>query len=336
MKASSVKVEPRYCRFSGRFINHLHFNAQFLNKDYRYMYKVQQDYKANLKKYKDNTDLPRCKICGFVCENLSGHIVQGHKINLELYKFWFGENEKLVSDSFHDKLSALNSGKNNPGFNHGGRLSPFSKKFCKKDHDIKQTYKKVVNTRQKNNNETTRLSYYTSRGFSEDEAKIKLKERQSTFSKVKCIEKHGEEKGLKVWADRQEKWQKNYKHSNFSKISQKLFWKIYEETKNDYVEIFFAELDKNKIEDISGKNHEYRLRLNNLVICADFFIKDVGKIIEFDGTYWHRRNPENRRREDRRDKEILDAGYQILHITETEFKENEIETINKCKNFLKQ
>ena len=37
----------------------------------------------------------------------------------------------------------------------------------------------------------TKLSYYLNNGMTEEEAKVALKERQSTFSLKKCIEKYG-------------------------------------------------------------------------------------------------------------------------------------------------
>jgi len=55
---------------------------------------------------------------------------------------------------------------------------------------------------------STRVEYWLSQGFSEEEAKIKLIERQTTFSKKKLIEKLGEEEGIKRWKERQIKWQR--------------------------------------------------------------------------------------------------------------------------------
>lgn len=53
----------------------------------------------------------------------------------------------------------------------------------------------------------TQLAYWLRLGYSEKEAKLKLKERQVTFSKELCIKKHGYEEGLRVWKERQIKWQ---------------------------------------------------------------------------------------------------------------------------------
>ena len=60
----------------------------------------------------------------------------------------------------------------------------------------KDNYKDV------NNNQ---IGYWLKRGFTEDNAKKKISERQKTFSLEKCIEKHGEVEGLKIWNERQKK-----------------------------------------------------------------------------------------------------------------------------------
>jgi hypothetical protein len=44
--------------------------------------------------------------------------------------------------------------------------------------------------------------------------KLKLKERQATFSLKKCISKYGEIEGLKIFEDRQKKWQKTLNDNN--------------------------------------------------------------------------------------------------------------------------
>ena len=51
------------------------------------------------------------------------------------------------------------------------------------------------------------VEYYLLRGFSEEDAKAKVSNIQSTFSLEKCIEKHGLEEGTRIWSERQEKWQ---------------------------------------------------------------------------------------------------------------------------------
>jgi len=51
------------------------------------------------------------------------------------------------------------------------------------------------------------VEFYLSRGFETEQAKDLVKEFQASFSKKKCIEKYGEVEGLKIFKDRQERWQ---------------------------------------------------------------------------------------------------------------------------------
>ena len=53
---------------------------------------------------------------------------------------------------------------------------------------------------------STRIEYYLEQGYSEDEPKKLLSERQATFSLEKCINKHGKEEGTRIFNERQEKW----------------------------------------------------------------------------------------------------------------------------------
>lgn len=179
------------------------------------------------------------------------------------------------------------------------------------------------------------IDYWIQRGFNYQQAKEKVTERQTTFSLKICVKKYGETEGHKRFNERQLKWLINYKKSNFSKISQDLFWSLLEmvpSLKND--NIFFATY-KNGIKDNSGKNNEFRLNLISGVILPDFFHLNLGKIIEFDGIYYHRNNPENTLREVKRDKLIFESGYEVLHVSESEYKQNKEEVINKCIKFLK-
>lgn len=177
------------------------------------------------------------------------------------------------------------------------------------------------------------INYWVNRGLNYQQAKDKVKESQTTFSKEICIQKYGEEDGLKRFTDRQNKWLSNYTRNNFSIISQELFWSIIEtgELTND--EVYFATYKNGELDD-SGVNNEYRLKLNTSFILPDFFVKNKGKIIEFDGTYYHRVTPENLLRESIRDRNIINSGYMVLHISESDYKKNKQSVINKCLDFL--
>jgi len=109
----------------------------------------------------------------------------------------------------------------------------------------------------------------------------------------------------------------------YSKISQKIFWLIYnklDECKQK--ECYFKEL-----------NNEWYISHKKNFFYVDF--KCGNKIIEFDGIYWHRNSKE---KDERRDCIYHELGYDILVINEDDLvnKKDKIgdELINKCVQFI--
>jgi hypothetical protein len=181
--------------------------------------------------------------------------------------------------------------------------------------------------------------YWIKRGYSDEESRSIVSKKQSTFSKEKCIEKYGEEEGLRVWSARQAKWLKNYKKTNFSKVSQKLFKKIYERLEEfEKAQCFFATLKDGEYDE-SGINHEHVIRLDAASLKPDFYFASEKKLIEFDGTYWHdfkRRNiPKSLEREETRDRLLIAAGYQILRVPESEWDASQEDVVARCLEFLR-
>jgi hypothetical protein len=214
------------------------------------------------------------------------------------------------------------------------KRSPFSKKFVKyKSDEDRKEFLEAIDWSARIT--STQLEWWLNKGYTEEDAQKLLKERQTTFSLEKCIQKWGEEKGTKIFNERQTKWLKSFIKLNYSKVSQELFKKIYDKVKNKFNDIYFATLsDGNILEFNNGKNYEYTLKLSDRIINPDFFVKDCKKIIEFDGVYWHRNNPENKKRESVRDTSIINSGYQVLHISEREWYESPEEVLKKCIDFL--
>lgn len=159
-------------------------------------------------KFPDESEFLECKICSYRAKELTGHIIKQHNITPDQYKKDYNV-KRIKIQSLCDSLK----GENNPGFNHGGKFSPFSEKFIKynSEEDFVEGLQSVKNksslTRKENpHNENTRIEYYLAKGYSQEESEDLLSERQSTFSLEKCIEKHGEEIGFEIWQKRQEKW----------------------------------------------------------------------------------------------------------------------------------
>lgn len=62
---------------------------------------------------------------------------------------------------------------------------------------------KIKKEKEGNFNSPRTISYWTNRGFSEEESKIKVSEIQNKFSLKKCIEKYGHDKGIEIFTERQ-------------------------------------------------------------------------------------------------------------------------------------
>lgn len=114
------------------------------------------------------------------------------------------------------------------------------------------------------------------------------------------------------------------KFPGYSKISQILFWEIYNNLldihKNN---VYFSEL-----------NGEFTFFVNEKwckILSVDFKFGD--KIIEFDGDYWHSKECQ-KDKDILRDKYLKSNGYKILRIKENEFNNDRVNIINKCLKFI--
>jgi hypothetical protein len=238
----------------------------------------------------DNAEFVTCRLCGESCKRIYGkHLKQKHNnISTEEYKLMFpnaplysksdisnttkNSGKHMKEEKYKKMFSEMFSGENNP--NHKSRTteterksrSPFSKEFVNWENDSDRVkFIEKINEYRPN---TTKLEYWVDKGYTEEEAKQKRKERQQTFSLDKCIEKYGEEKGKERWLERQEKWLKNNKKNNYSKISQELFISLYKKLNIVGFEdkVYFAKLDNNNNIHNENKNYEYRLKLKKSYI----------------------------------------------------------------------
>jgi len=168
--------------------------------------------KKSIEKYKDAdpSTFVVCEICGFHASNLNIHLRNVHGITTEEYRQKY--KKPAQCENYLNYCSEKMKGDKNPNYNnHSGKLSPFSDEFINKTETSKKdAIEKMKRTKEENDSHTTRLSYYTTRGMSDEEAEKALKERQTTFNKDKCIEKYGEKEGLEVWERRQENWLISY------------------------------------------------------------------------------------------------------------------------------
>jgi hypothetical protein len=310
----------------------------------------------------DNKDAVTCRICGEQCKRIYGKHLKFKHNNMttneykniypdapimalsDKVKTTINSGKHMKDDKYKKMFSDMFKGEKNP--NHRNNTtelerksrSPFSKDFIKYNgmENVEEHISSFAKLAIKDRISDTTIQYYINKGYSLEDSEKLLKERQTTFSLEKCIEKYGYDKGYKKWTDRQEKWLNNYQKINYSKISQEMFISIYKELINVgfFDKVYFAKLDKNDNIHESKNNYEYRLKLNKSYILPDFFIPSLDLILEFDGTYYHRDTTENKEREKTRDENIINSGYKVLHISEKEYKDNKELTILKVVNYI--
>lgn len=318
------KIKCKYCkkilpfeRYSGEFCNQQHYES----------YKRKDEIKF------------KCEICkaGFKDKGgLQQHLGKMHKeVNQEEYyrKYLMTESEsdgKCLWCGEEVNFDSFTNGYNKFCFNKDCNV-----RWYNKNSDRKEKATQTIRDFYKENPEKcpTKIEYWLSKGFNEEEAKQKVKERQTTFSKEICIKKYGKKEGLKRFKERQNKWINNFPKQNYSMISQDLFWKIYKLVKKDFNEVYFATNNNGKI--VINKNKEFRLKTEKTIRSLDFYIPLINKCIEFDGTYWHgEMGRGNKLRDKLRDLEIKEMGIEVFHIKEKDYKDNPEKVIQECLEFL--
>lgn len=319
----------------------------FLNKE-QLIYYFENIIKDHNRKRYDNQLISHARLVKILHDEFTMDDIKrffSHVLPLKLAQPGLGNSKELCYRVFENKEEAEVLYKKemlakNPYYQHGSELSPYSTKHKRYAMLSEEERVNAVSNFAKNvvknitpDNSPLHIEYYIKRGMSEAEAKEALKNRQSTFSLEKCIEKYGEEEGNKRWLERQEKWLENYKKLNYSKVSQKLFWDIFEVFENDADNIYFATLDKNKQRDDSGKNYEYLFRSGKRHLKLDFFLKNKKKVIEFDGYYWHRAHAKRITNEEK-DALLKEAGYDVYHVNEMDYYDDPTEVLKNCIKFL--
>jgi hypothetical protein len=284
-----------------------------------------------------------------ICSTLSkkfGDAVRGDKNHMKQEKY-----KKMFSEKF--------KGQNNPGSKTNTtekeRLerSPYSVDFYLKKglseteakEELIKINKRRVNTSQLNNNDSTKLEYFISRCNNLSEAKKQYKERQTTFTLEKCIQRYGYNEGVEIFNKRNSEWSKKMikKRSNNEYTT-----KSYSKPEIDLIESVINIVGIH--ENMYYKDNQYYLYddINHKHYSYDYLDTKNKKIIEFNGDYWHM-NPKKYKSDDeicgikaseiwkkdiQKTKLAKKYGFDILVIWESEYKENKNEVINKCIRFL--
>ena len=261
----------------------------------------------------------------------------------ELCSLCFPTEEEFAKKAYHEIMETKN-----PYYKHGGKFSPFSKNFIGYEGMSDEQKSEAAQKRSREVNDvilhTTSLEYWKKKGYSDEDAKKMLSERQRTFTLEKCIAKYGEEDGKRIYADRQKKWlatlNKRYGDKweelsaskspgschKFSYESQALFWEIESKRIDKTPRAVFA---------LSGEsnNNEFVFhRKNGRKYFLDYCIPELKCVIEYDGGAWH--NESTKEYDEARRKEISDNGYRIHVVTDVEYKTDREFTIKQCLDFI--
>lgn len=230
---------------------------------------------------------------------------------------------------------AQSKGENNPGYNHGGKYSKFSKQFVK-GYDPEWHAKHIANIHENRKEHPEKfvntIEYWLLQTDGDLVEATKLLKKFQLRDLNFFVTKYGQDEGVKRHALKIERWVKSFKKQNYSKISQTLFAELISTPSLDQSQIYFATFDRPEM--VGYKNKEFRLKVDGTYILPDFIHLSKRKIIEFDGTYWHSNTVANPERELRRDQRILDAGYTVFHVLEHKYQTNKEEVIQECITFL--
>lgn len=230
------------------------------------------------------------------------------------------------------------------------RRSPSSIEFWKKKYPEKTLkecntllteHLKKLSLSHTPKNTSTCKEYWVARGYSEEEAVQKIKERQIPFTLENCIKRHGVELGTKLFKDRQRRWQnslmKNFEKYGDGRSGQSEFAYCMIGNICDRLDILRPTREKWMYDTQRERAYSYDFTYNH-------------KIIEFNGDYWHA-NPEKYDKSffnsskrmsaeeiwlyDKIKTEFAESkGYHVMTVWESEWKKDPENTLEKCMKFL--
>ena len=250
-----------------------------------------------------------------------------------------GDNDKALL------LYKIEMLEKNPYYHHDGTYSPWSKNFIGyKDMTEEQKKAEIVKTTKSYRDDKlpTQLKYWLNKGYSEEEAKGKVRERQKTFTLEKCIAKYGEERGKQIYEDRQIRWQQTLKSKPIEEQIRINRNKVYRQGSVSKVEQEFlsAILSDSSYHNVYVKG------------CGIGDLVYGNKLIEFYGDYWHCNPSMNRFKpsyyhpylhctaqekwnlDHERIQKFKDAGFETKIVWEQDYLKNKEQIILECKEFL--
>lgn len=297
----------------------------------------------------------KCMICGDRKKSLAPHLHKIHNMSVGDYRKIY--HAPTASNSYLKSLKeSARCGEHNPAYNHGGLLSPWSKYFV--GYETEEEAESVISMMKIKQSKTMSegasprtLQYWLNKGYDLNTAKQKLSGFQKNFSRKICIEKYGEEEGIRVWQDRQNRWQSTINSKTKEEILKINRKKLKRGTSKSFSE--------EKL--ISFLSEEFVIESNfplpkpNKKNWYYYDIRYQNKIIEFNGDFWHanpkKYSPEQKvghpGKPTRTAQEIWDAdqekinvarnnGYEVMVVWENDWHMERERVLLECRTFLNQ
>lgn len=286
-------------------------------------------------------EFPNAKMC---CDKVMTAKTKnsGQYMKTEKYKKMFSEKMK---------------GENNP--NHRSKTteaerksrSPFCNEFYEKHDGNRDELMKSISEKRTYN---TRTDYYEGKGYTNDEAKKLLKERQNTFTLEKCMKKYGDDEGRAVFEKRQKLWsgkiEQKYRNGEFSKAPKHRSGSCFSKIEKQFIGMLiqYGNLDCDLCKTYKTKQLTLFDKTTKNRYHYDFCYEN--KIIEFNGDYWHC-NPQiyesdyyHKRLKCtayevwERNKEKINyaksIGYSVYIVWESDFRKNCNAVIEQCLKYI--
>lgn len=291
----------------------------------------------------ENYNYVVCRICDCIkYGNFSNHL-KLHELDVNSY-FKLFPNAVIVPQKKRDIVA----GEKNPGYKHGGRLSPWSSQSTvHTTEQIEQSKKKA----KENFTSIRKLKYWIDKGYDEKDAIIKLGEFQKR-DKAFFISKYGDKLGEEKWNQKIESWLKtmdNKSNDEKKEINLKRAYKNGSVSKGEMS--LLTEL-KDKIKDPTKIVSQLILPIPNSNNFVKYDIAYNNKIIEYNGDLWHANPkifkeldvpnfPKNKLTAkqlwDKDNKKIqiaMNNGFSVFVVWESDYKNNKNRILQECLNFL--
>lgn len=284
-------------------------------------------------KYPDGVE---CLECGIKRNDIKLHVKKIHSMSVEEYREKYG-NVPMIAESTKHIYSSQWSGENNPGFQHNGARSPFSKKNSKYDEEWhkERSSRHSEFMKFENDNNHFQKDYYDT-----DFEYLSHQRKNLDF----FIQKYGVEEGTKRHRAKTEKW--------LSTLNSKSDDEKAEINRKKVVNIGSISQPERELADIISESFkiERQFYLREGIAGYKFDIRFQNKLVEFNGDYWHMNpskymadsyNPTMKlsakeiwNRDDAKLETARRNGFDVFTVWENDYKKNKDKVIEECINFL--